>query len=240
MVSGVDGEVTIERRFRGPVESGNGGYACGVLARFLDAEAVEVTLRRPPPLDRALAVEAGDGRATMHDGDALVAEAEVRGDLELELPRPVGVEEATAAWRRSPLRSDHPFPECFVCGPARCGNDGFCVTCGPLDGGDAVAAPWRVEGSLPLEGGSVAPKLVWSVLDCPGGIAAMLVPDAGVAVLGRLTASIDGAIEPGATCVAMGWPIDREGRKLHAGSAIFSEDGEPLARARATWIELRD
>jgi hypothetical protein len=43
----------------------------------------------------------------------------------------------------------------------------------------------------------------------------------------------------GANCVAMGWPIERDGRKLLAGSAIFSAEGEPLARARATWIELR-
>jgi len=68
----------------------------------------------------------------------------------------------------------------------------------------------------------------------------MLIPDVGVAVLGRMVAHIDRPIVPGAACVAMGWPIERDGRKLHAGSAIFSEDGEPVARARATWIELRD
>jgi hypothetical protein len=236
---GVVGEVTIERRFRGPATSGNGGYACGVLARFLDSEVAEVTLRLPPPLDRALSVAADDGRATMRDGDALAAEAEALGEFELELPEPVGVEEAGAAWRASPLRGDHPFPECFVCGPARCGDDGLCVTCGPLAGGEAVAAPWRVDDSVPLENGSIAPELIWSVLDCPGGIATMLIPGVGVAVLGRLAVRIDAPIGPGMTYVAMGWPIERDGRKLQAGSAIFSAEGEPLARARATWIELR-
>lgn len=102
-----------------------------------------------------------------------------------------------------------------------------------------MAAPWRVDRSLPLEDGAVAPELVWSALDCPGGIAAMLVPDVGVAVLGRLAARTDGQIEPGSTCVAMGWPIDRDGRKLRAGSAIFSADGDLLAQALATWIELK-
>ena len=40
--------IVIDRRFRGPAESGNGGYACGVFAR---GEEAEVTLRLPPPLE---------------------------------------------------------------------------------------------------------------------------------------------------------------------------------------------
>ena len=38
------------------------------------------------------------------------------------------------------------------------------------------------------------------------------------------------------TYVIMGWPIGRDGRKLYSGSAIFSEDGVPLAWCRQTWI----
>ncbi len=49
-------EITFERRFRGPLTSANGGYACGRLAAFVDDADVEVTLRRPPPLERPLAV----------------------------------------------------------------------------------------------------------------------------------------------------------------------------------------
>lgn len=198
-----------------------------------------MTLRLPPPLDRTLAVDVAAGKAIMLDGDAIVAEADADGDFELEVPKPVGVDEAMTAREGSPLQSAHPFPECFVCGPERCGGDGLCVTCGPLAGGAAVAAPWRVDRSLPLEDGAVAAELAWSVLDCPGGIAAMLMPDVGVAVLGRLAARIEGRIEPDTTCLAMGWPIDRDGRKLRAGSAIFSAEGELLAQALATWIELK-
>lgn len=237
--SGIAREAIIERRFRGPAGSGNGGYACGVLARFLEPSSAQVTLRLPPPLDRAMRVAVEEERATMSDGDSIVAEAETSGDLELEVPSPIGVAEATAAREASPLRSAHPFPQCFVCGPERCGDDGLCVTCGPLPGSEVVAAPWHVDDSLPLEDGAVSPELIWSALDCPGGIAAMLMPDVGVAVLGRLAARIEGRVEPGTTYVAMGWPIDRDGRKLSAGSAIFSAAGEPLAQARATWIELR-
>ena len=51
------GEVTIGRRYRGPLTSGNGGYSAGRLAAFVDAPAVEVTLRLPPPLERPLQVD---------------------------------------------------------------------------------------------------------------------------------------------------------------------------------------
>jgi hypothetical protein len=53
--------LTIEGRFNGPEGSGNGGYTCGLLARELDGEA-EVTLRRPPPLDRPLVLVRDEGR----------------------------------------------------------------------------------------------------------------------------------------------------------------------------------
>jgi hypothetical protein len=36
------------------------------------------------------------------------------------------------------------------------------------------------------------------------------------------------------------WPLTVEGRKRNAGAALFSEDGSPLAVARALWIELRE
>ena len=45
--------VTIDRRFRGPLRSANGGYACGLLGSRV-GPAAEVTLRLPPPLERPL------------------------------------------------------------------------------------------------------------------------------------------------------------------------------------------
>lgn len=233
-------QVVIDSRFRGPAESGNGGYACGALARFVDARSVEVTLRLPPPLNRPLDVQAVDpGRAEMKDGEAVIAEASPVGELALDIPDPLDVEQAARARDASPMQHEHPFPHCFVCGPERRAGDGLRVTCGPVGERRVVASPWTVDESLPREEGAVAPEIVWSVLDCPGGISSMLLPDVGVSVLGRLTAQIDARIAPGMTCVALGWPIDRDGRKLSAGTALLSEDGELLAHARATWIELK-
>ncbi len=233
-------DVTIPTRFRGPPQSGNGGYVCGVLAGFVEAGSAEVTLRLPPPLERALEVEAApEGTASLRGDGDLVAEARPAGPLELLVPEPVPLEEAFAARRSSPLHHQHPFPGCFVCGPERDPGDGLGITPGPVGEG-LVAAPWEVDDSLPVAGGEVAPEIVWAALDCPGGISAILDPGFdGVWVLGRLTAEIEGRVRPGDTCLAIGWGIGREGRKYEAGSAIYSEEGEVLARAKATWIELK-
>jgi hypothetical protein len=57
-------------------------------------------------------------------------------------------------------------------------------------------------------------------------------------VLGQLTASIRGQVMPGDKCVAMGWPLQVDGRKRFAGSAVFSESGKLVALARAIWLEV--
>jgi len=65
--------IVVERRYRGPEESGNGGYTCGIVAALLDGDA-EVTLRVPPPLERPLRVDRGQGEVRVLDGETLVAE----------------------------------------------------------------------------------------------------------------------------------------------------------------------
>src|SRR3954467_1470406 len=88
--------LTIDPRFNGPPDSGNGGYTCGRLARFVDADAAEGTLRLPPPLGRPLDVErAGDG-AVLRDGDSVVAEARATS-IAADAPSPVDAGEATEA-----------------------------------------------------------------------------------------------------------------------------------------------
>ena len=90
-------ELVIDRHFRGPTESANGGYTCGVLASLFHGP-VEVTLRLPPPLERPLELDMDEGRRSLElrDGDALVAEAEPT-DVDLELPEPVAYDEAADA-----------------------------------------------------------------------------------------------------------------------------------------------
>src|SRR5882757_4653689 len=56
--------IVIGRQFRGPPNSGNGGYVCGVLAKGLDGP-VTAMLRAPIPLDVELGFETADGANVM-------------------------------------------------------------------------------------------------------------------------------------------------------------------------------
>jgi hypothetical protein len=216
-------EVVIDPRFNGPSGSGNGGYTCGVVAGLLDTSAAEVTLRLPPPLGRPLR---WDG-ARLWDGEALVAEGE-RAELELDVPDPPSFSEAELATPRFAGFVEHAYPTCFVCGPRREPGDGLRIFAAPVDG--LVAAPW-----IPRE---VRPEYVWASLDCPGAYA-LEWEGRSEMLMGRLHGRIDRLPDQGERCVAVGWPLGRDGRKGYAGTALFSAAGELLACARATWIEPR-
>jgi hypothetical protein len=217
-------QITIDGRFNGPEGSGNGGYTCGLIAGLLGS-TVEVTLRRPPPLDRPLDVEREGERVLVRDGDALVAEA-APARVDVDVPASPSYEEAERASAGYPGFGEHAFPTCFVCGPEREPGDGLRIFAGPLGDG-RVASPWT-----PAE---VTPELVWAALDCPGAIAVGY-PDRGETLLGRFAVEIEELPRVGERCVVVGWPLGEEGRKLYAGTALSGEDGRKLASARATWI----
>ena len=222
-------EVTIARRFRGPLASANGGYACGVLAGFVDADEVEVTLRLPPPLERPLEVRRDDGRAVLLDGEAVVAEARP-GSVEVDAPAPVPFAAAADAVLRHVPAVSPLFRECFVCG-TRDEDDGLEIHAGPVVGREPLhAASWRVRDS--------SPEIVWAAIDCPGAYA-VGAAGRGEIVLGRMTTRIERIPEPGEACAAVAWPLGEDGRKLFAGTALFAEDGQLLAVARQVWIEPR-
>lgn len=219
-------EITFERRFRGPLSSANGGYACGRLAAYVEAEDVEVTLRQPPPLERPLVVRRDDGVVVLLDGDAVVAEARP-ADVGLEPPHAVSRDEAEAAKERHVRGGNQDFRECFVCGD-RSSGDGLGIRVGAVLGRESLhAAPWT-----PSE---FAPEIVWAAIDCPGAYA-VGAEGRGEVVLGRMTARILRVPEAGEPCVVTAWPVAEDGRKLFAGTALFAEDGELLALARQVWI----
>jgi hypothetical protein len=227
---------SIGRRFRGPESSGNGGYTCGMVARYLGGGA-EVTLRRPPPLERPLTVTRGEGRVLVHDGPDLVAEA-VPLLLEMEVPAPPSREEAAAASSTYAGFTRHFFPECFACGPERLPGDGLRLFPGFVPGRDLVAAPAEADGSLPASDGSLEPEIVWSLLDCPGAWAVERQMEATGVVLGRMAARVLVPVPVGTSGVAVGWPLGREGRKLYSGTALFDGSGRLHAYARQTWIVM--
>ncbi len=231
--------VVVPQHFVGPPGMGHGGYVAGLLARHVDG-AVQVTLRRATPVGVELAVEAGDDGAVrlLHDGE-LIAEAEP-ATLELEVPPVPSVEDARAAEAGSPSHWNElgVHPICLGCGLARDDDDGLGLAVGPLevDGHEQVAAVWRPTEAMCGPDGVVDPLWVLAALDCPGAMA-YIARGTFAGLLGRIVFEQTGRVEPGVDHVVTGWQIDRDGRKLFAGTALASADGTVLARARATWFE---
>jgi hypothetical protein len=123
--------VVVERRFNGPLTSANGGYACGLVARYVDGPA-EVTLHRPVPLETALELARHeDGRVTLHHADTLLAVGEPALPLDLEPPYVPSVAEAREAAVTGFARPAE-FARCFVCAAPHDRHDGLGVHFGPL------------------------------------------------------------------------------------------------------------
>ena len=236
--------LVIAPRFRGPPDSGNGGYVCGLIAAHLDGQA-EITLRARPPLATPMTVERqAGGSVCIRHGHTLIAEGTcLPGGLDVEPPGPVPLSEAHAAGARSRLRAhpdEHPFPSCFVCGPHRRPGDGLRILVGPVAGRDLSADVWYPDDSLARQDGYLRPEFVWAALDCPGAIGAIGdAPGAPAYLLGRFSARQTGPVKPGEPHVVVGWRLAEDGRKLLAGSALFTAAGQLAALARATWIRLK-
>jgi hypothetical protein len=221
--------VIIEGRYNGPDGSANGGYLAGLLAARVASDTVTVALRRPVPLETGLEVRSDDhgiAARLLDPSGGLVAEA-LAGAIVVPAVPPVPLDEAQEAAEKYRAAERHPFPRCFVCGPDREPGDGLRLEPGPVGDG-LVASPWT-----PVR--VPEPELLWAVLDCPGGLApGRLDPPL---LLGTMTAQVTALPEAGEPCVVMGLARSREGRKVHAATAAYGEDGRLLGRAEQIWIE---
>ena len=225
----------IDPRFCGPPGTANGGYAAGLLGTRLSGPA-RVRLRRPVPLETPLEVVAvAGGGLELRQGPEVVASAEP-ATLALALPPLPGAAEAREASRGYAGHRQHPFPRCFVCGPARAEGDGLRLFAGPWRPG-VVATPWTPHASLDAGDGTVRPELVWAALDCPGYFASR--DDGATMLLGELTAQLEAPVPVGAPCTVVGWLLEVSGRKRTVGTAVLDAGGRCLARARAVWVEPR-
>lgn len=232
----------------GPDGSGNGGWTAGLLARRLDAPAVVVTLRAPPPIGRELQVVRGEGSVELRDGELLVAHA-AGASLQLEAPdqvRGVSPGEAHEASSRFPFGERHPFPRCLVCGTDRAPDTpAFNVHCGRLDDVRVGSSPvfadtWRPAANLADrdEPGLVAHEAAWAALDCPSA-APVADPDAPAVVLARIAARVCRRPRIGEVHVLAAWHLASDGRKHQTRSAMIARGGEVIGVAEALWIEVR-
>lgn len=229
--------LTVEARFCGPPGCGNGGYVCGLIGAALD-RTVTVRLNRLVPLDVPLQlVSSGDDEwRLLHEGQGI---ARVRADtLQLEVPAPPGYVQALDATLHYRGFDNHPYPGCFVCGPARGRGDGLRIFAARLPGSSIACAAWMPDASLAGKDGKVAPEFIAAALDCPGYFALDAGP--GGWLLGEYTAHVDRCVHVDEPCVVIGWPLGSEGRKHVVGTALFDEDGELAAMARGVWIAPRE
>lgn len=231
--------VVIDRRFRGPPDSAQGGYACGLVAERVDGPSAAVRLNQPPPLGRPLDLGTqDDGTVKLLDGDRVIAEG-VPADLTLDVRPPVSLEQAGEASARYPWVERHPFPGCFGCGPERSQAEAVAIAMGSVAGTDVFAGPWKPLDEFADGGDSVAARFVWAALDCP--TAAPAVPtDAPACVLGRLSGRLLAPVRPQRTHVVVAWLVEHDGRKHRGAAAIYGPDGELCACSEGLWIELRD
>jgi hypothetical protein len=250
------GSLTIAQRFNGPPASGHGGYTCGLVAAAAGGAGgdggdraggaggddgasgpdIAVSLRIPPPLDRALTVERQDARVAVRDGDALVALAEPAA-IDID-PRPMP--QPTPPAPDDPVYGElhrHPFPGCFACGPAREPGDGLRIFASRVAGEDGLVATWWTPDPSLARNGHVAPEFVWAALDCPTGHACAIERPA---VLARLAVRRLAHVAAGEPHVVAAWRTGRDGRKHRAAGCLYAADGTPLAVSDALWIELRN
>jgi len=194
-------------------------------------------LRAPPPLDTPLQLSVDDdGLAVLREGDTPVGEAKP-SDAELHIPEAPSHADAIEATKLYSGLQAHALPECFVCGPNRESPDGLRIFPGKLTDDGPALSPWTPDVSHCDADGSVRSEILWAALDCPGyfGVA----EPGEYALLGRMTGRLIRLPTLGEACVAMGWRIERDGRKLYAGSAVFGAGGDCCGVSHQVWIKPR-
>jgi len=230
-------ELRIDQRYEGFPGVSYGGYVAGMVAKEL-GPSVAVTLTKPVPVGSTVTLERGDSQVVLRVAGEVAATA-VPSQLETTAPEPVALAAAERASEHYLGFTHHFFPNCFTCGPDRSPADGLRVFAGPVDGRPAVAAVWRPPPWVCQTDRTVASEFLWSALDCPA-IWGLVVHGGAQAddraVSGRLALHQHAPVPGDALCVVVGWPIGREGRKITAGAAIFSESGQLLVESRQTMI----
>lgn len=248
-------EVLVPFRFRGPAASGNGGWSAGALAAATVAghdhaepwPAVQVALRRPPPLDTPMPVttDAEGWTVATHDG-AAVARARVVDQEPVAVP-PVPADVARAATTGYRGHVSHPFPTCFACGTGREEGDGLRIFPGDVAGEPGVvAATWTPHPSLaedwheyseparPQPDASL--PVTWAALDCAGGWSTDI--EDRPMVLGTITLRLDRLPRIGEEHVVVGAMRGAEGRKTFTAASLYDADGGLVATAEHVWITV--
>ncbi|HXC57318.1 MAG TPA: hypothetical protein VNU97_18600 [Rhizomicrobium sp.] len=231
-------EIVIARQFRGPPNSGNGGYVCGMLARAIEGPAT-VALRALIPLDVALDLEqTPDGVRLSDKAGTTIAEGRRAVAALPDPPPPPSLDEARAAGTRC-LWIDKPFhPPCFTCSSIREEGDGLRILPGQIEGAPAghIACVWTPHPAFADSDGTIPEEIIWAALDCPGSLAWIVKSGMGGGLLGTMTGEVLRRPRAGEPSIVTAWPIEQSGRKFVAGVALFDAGGTLMARGSQIWI----
>lgn len=220
----------VEGRFQGLEGMGQGGYLGGLIAETRTGP-IEVSYRSPIPLDVPLSLRGNSAEVEIVASDVLIATAR---SANLHGPFPSAVSAEVAERARSYSESEEMFvTTCFSCGTT---PGGFRIHPGPVNGdGSAYATPFRPPAWTAPEG-FVQLRYLWAPLDCAAG---WRVSAGGerMAVTGALSVEQLRPIEPERVYVIVADALEPwQGRKRRAASALYTADGELVARSDSLWI----
>jgi hypothetical protein len=226
----------------------------GLLAKHLrssiaDGQAIAVRLLAPPPLEQPLELfetRSDDGAIIMllRSGATDLAAGSLVDRLSAPPAAPTGQQAVSAMANFD--GSDHPFPDCFVCGPGRDPADALCIYPGsigakPGDNKPMVASTWHVDGDYCDEAGFVKTEILCAALDCPSSFGILEIAankELEPMVLASFTFMLHGGLKAGEQAIVVGWAESRKGRKAFGGSAIYNPSGHCVDQAEALWISL--
>ena len=216
----------------------------GILAKKLEG-CVRVRINWPIPLNEELVIQTGIQDSKLLHGETLIAQASSADQSRLQallrpsMPPYVSFNEALEASKAYPGFESHPFPECFVCGPNREVGDGLRIFPGPHSSETFVCAPFKTYPSLFSSDKNMAVEYQWSALDCSGAYGIMNAFGPDKYVLGTIIGEIKAPIHMDEMIVAMGWAIDKAGRKARSGTALINHHGQLKSWALSTWIAIK-
>lgn len=218
-----------------------GGYVAGLLAARSGNRTTRVDFRRVVAVDapvRFTLPENGRTALTAPDGTVLV-EATPSFLTRAAPPAPTWAE-AEAVTRVASTTPKRALTDCYGCGAACEPGRGLRLFPWGLRDRNMMAAAWTPDAGLADSTGELPPEVVWSALDCPGGITAFHYMRMGQgAFTASLTATQFEPVYAGVDYISHAWPVQQDGRKYSVGVALSTRDGGLCALAEALWIEPR-
>lgn len=233
----------VAEQFHGPAGRVNGGYAAGLFAEQVQGPARSV-LKAGIPVEVELTFRrTDDGGVEVIDPEGAVIglSTPISADDLPTPPPPPSLEAARRAGRYVEGESTLFHTLCFNCGMDRVEGDALRVYCGQLEDAPIghIAGPWTPNPVFADEDGLVPMAVMWAALDCAGHFAWWAKEGRTLAMLGTMAGEVLRRPRVGETCIVTAWPLEREGRKQFSGTALFTADGELLARTHEVWVALR-